>query len=343
MAEPLGRNRSLLGLTETVARHGVDPAVILSKAGIGADQREDPEKWIPFRAILASYELAAKLTNTPDFGLELAQSRDFSFLGPLTLILRYAPNFETALSEFQRYVSVQQSRAYQTTLQNADGAYICEYFVGAPYRTIANQWIEESLLSTLKTARIFLGESYKPLAVYMKHSPISPKRTYASYFGVTPSFDDEIDGIEFGADALRARNRAEDHDVLALVTSVLSEQTGWTREHVVSNVRNLIRRFLPTGKYSIEVIADQLCMNKRTLQRRLSQEDVNYGDLLEDTRKELAAELLADGNLPLSAIAYHLGYKEQSTFNHAFKRWYGSTPGEWRAKSRRARPGKGKT
>jgi len=324
----------LLGLTETVARHGVDPAALLAKTGITFDPAGDPERWVPFRAILACYELAAQQTQTLDFGMELAQSRDFSFFGPLNLILKYAPDFETALREFQRFASVQVSGGYETSLDMNGDTYIYKFFLNEALRPISNQWVEESLLTTVKTSRMFLGAHYKPKAVHFKHSSISSTRKYLQYFGVVPEFDSETDGVAFRSSAFKVRNRAEDLDVLALVTSVLGAQVGWKREDLASNVRSLIRRSLPTGQFSIEVVADQLCTSKRTVQRQLAQKNLTYGGLLEDTRKALSAELLEDGNLQLSSIAYHLGYREQSTFNQAFKRWYGVTPGEWRRRSR---------
>ncbi len=334
VTEPLGRSRALLGLTEAVARHGVDPAAILTKAGINFNPADDPERWVPFRGILACYELAAREANLPSFGMELARSRDFAFFGPLNLILKYSPDFHTALLEIKRFLSVHVAGAYETDFVDTDGSFIYQFFLKEALRPISNQWVEESLLTTLKVARIFIGNSFTPASVCFKHSPISPIRKYAEYFGIVPEFDTEIDGIEFPDEVLQAKNRNEDHDVLALITSVLGEQTGWDKKSLPDNVRSLIRRFLPTGQFSIEIVADQICSNKRTLQRRLSREGLTYDKLLEDTRKMMATELLEDGNLQLSTIAYHLGYREQSTFNHAFKRWYGVTPGEWRKSSR---------
>ncbi|MDH4060416.1 MAG: AraC family transcriptional regulator [Aquincola sp.] len=337
MIEPLGRSRALLGLTETLSRHGVDSKALLAKTGIDFDPADEPERWVPFRAILACYELAAQQSRRPDFGLELAQSRDFAFFGPLNLILKYAPNFETALKEFQRFASVQVSGGYETSLQSSGDTCIYEFFVTESMRPISNQWVEESLLTTVKTARMFLGADYSPRAIYVKHSPISSKKKYVHYFGVAPEFDSEIDGVAFHSSAFKVRNRAEDLDVLGLVTSVLAVQVGWTQGDLASNVRSLIRRSLPTGQFSIEVIADQLCTSRRTLQRQLAQRNLSYEGLLEEVRMMLSAELLEDGNLRLSSIAYHLGFREQSAFNHAFKRWYGVTPGERRRRSRMAK------
>ena len=337
MIEPLGRSRALLGLTETVARHGVDSTALLARTGIDFNPADEPQRWVPFRAILACYELAAQQTETPDFGLELAQSRDFAFFGPLNLILKYSPDFETALREFQRFASVQVSGGYETLLEKSGDAFIYEFFLNDSVRPISNQWVEESLLTTVKTSRMFLGPTYKPKAVYFKHSPISSAKKYLNYFGVVPEFDSEIDGVAFLPSAFKVPNRAEDLDVLSLVTSVLRAQVGYKPEDLASNVRRLIRRSLPTGHFSIEIIADQLCTSKRTVQRQLAQKNLSYEGLLEEVRRMLSTELLEDGNLRLSSIAYHLGFREQSAFNHAFKRWYGMTPGDWRRRSRPTR------
>jgi AraC-like DNA-binding protein len=68
----------------------------------------------------------------------------------------------------------------------------------------------------------------------------------------------------------------------------------------------------------------------RTLQRRLKDVGVNYNDLLNDVRKTLALNLLENQTLALSEIAFSLGYSEVSAFNHAFRRWVGQSPGDYR-------------
>jgi AraC-like DNA-binding protein len=67
-------------------------------------------------------------------------------------------------------------------------------------------------------------------------------------------------------------------------------------------------------------------MSAHTLQRRLADEVLNFRDLLDDTRRELALSLLADRALPLSAIAERLGFGDASNFFRASKRWFGVSP-----------------
>jgi AraC-like DNA-binding protein len=51
---------------------------------------------------------------------------------------------------------------------------------------------------------------------------------------------------------------------------------------------------------------------------------------VDDIRRERAALYLGDPTLRVSQIALLLGYAEQSSLSHAFKRWHGMSPSAWR-------------
>jgi len=46
-------------------------------------------------------------------------------------------------------------------------------------------------------------------------------------------------------------------------------------------------------------------------------------------RKEIAIDYLKDEDVSMIDLALHLGFSEQSAFNHAFKRWTGCTPTDY--------------
>jgi AraC-like DNA-binding protein len=66
------------------------------------------------------------------------------------------------------------------------------------------------------------------------------------------------------------------------------------------------------------------------LSRKLRDEHVAFAEILEETRLALAKRYLVERDLPVSEIAWLLGYGEISSFTHAFKRWTGTTPREFR-------------
>jgi AraC-like DNA-binding protein len=72
-------------------------------------------------------------------------------------------------------------------------------------------------------------------------------------------------------------------------------------------------------------------MSERTLARKLSDEGLNFTEILQQLRRDLAVRYLGDHKLHVSKIAWLLGFHEVSTFTHAFKRWTGKTPRQMRA------------
>ena len=71
-------------------------------------------------------------------------------------------------------------------------------------------------------------------------------------------------------------------------------------------------------------------MSTRTLSRKLRKEGVAFSTILDETRAPLAKSYLAERDLPVTEIAWLLGYREVSSFTHAFKRWSGMTPQQFR-------------
>ena len=99
-------------------------------------------------------------------------------------------------------------------------------------------------------------------------------------------------------------------------------------------VENAIAPLLPHGKARAPEIARRLGMSPRTLVRRLATEGLTFVSVLDRLRADLAQRYLQD-NLPISKIAWLLGYREASAFTHAYKRWTGRTPKEARASEKR--------
>ena len=95
--------------------------------------------------------------------------------------------------------------------------------------------------------------------------------------------------------------------------------------------RQLIVKQLGDGGVELTRVATQLNISSRSLQRLLQEQGLNFTQLVDDVRRELAERYLADATLDLTDIAFLLGFSEQSAFQRAFKRWTGKTPAAFRA------------
>ncbi len=84
--------------------------------------------------------------------------------------------------------------------------------------------------------------------------------------------------------------------------------------------------------FHIDAVARRLGMSARTLQRRLSAQDMTFRDLSDEVRREHAERMLARPDLSFTAIALKLGYTQASSFNRAVRRWTGLTPSQLRTR-----------
>ncbi len=192
--------------------------------------------------------------------------------------------------------------------------------------------------------RVGLGDPHwipqEVLLPQLADETASQRRSRAEIMGDNIRVGHPWAGIRFDATLLKQEMVTADAMIVGLMRhygdlrlAALPEQRG-----EIEQLRREIARVLVKGKVSIEHLAKATGTSVRTLQRRLKDGGVNYSDLQNDVRKTLALNLLENDTLALAEIAFSLGYSEVSAFNHAFRRWVGESPGQYRR--RRADQGK---
>jgi len=157
-------------------------------------------------------------------------------------------------------------------------------------------------------------------------------RALEAYFGCP---------IRVGADGNRMTLQRKDLDLpfvtsneelLELLTPALDRSLAEHRRSrsFTETVKRMMKRSLTGGRPDIRVIAKELNMSERTLQRRLAEEHTNFKQLLVQARHEQAREYLADPELEIKEVALLVGYEDQNSFYRAFRLWEGDTPLNWR-------------
>lgn len=82
----------------------------------------------------------------------------------------------------------------------------------------------------------------------------------------------------------------------------------------------------------VEAMAAELSMNARMLRRKLEAEGTSYRQILAKVREHLALAYLRKTAMTHEEIATRLGYSDAANFRHAFIRWTGKNPSEFRGK-----------
>jgi AraC-like DNA-binding protein len=95
-------------------------------------------------------------------------------------------------------------------------------------------------------------------------------------------------------------------------------------------VRELVRAQLPSGRCTVERLAHQVGCDRRTLHRKLAQEQITFDVILNSVRSELAVRLLQNRDASLDVAADMLGFSSNSAFSRWFFGAFGKRPSEWR-------------
>jgi AraC-like DNA-binding protein len=99
----------------------------------------------------------------------------------------------------------------------------------------------------------------------------------------------------------------------------------------VGSLRQVLRSLVRIGHPRIESVAEIGGVSARTLQRRLRAEGLTFKTVVDQARFQVAADLMGEKDLTLVEIAQELSYADQAHFTHAFRRWAGVSPGQYRS------------
>jgi AraC-like DNA-binding protein len=98
---------------------------------------------------------------------------------------------------------------------------------------------------------------------------------------------------------------------------------------IAERTLSLLRKL--EGQYpQMPQIAKMLNLSSRTFRRRLEDEQQSFQKLLDQVRAEHATRYLQNTRLPLSSIAYMVGFSDASNFRRAYLKWTGKLPREVR-------------
>ncbi len=99
---------------------------------------------------------------------------------------------------------------------------------------------------------------------------------------------------------------------------------------VPARVMNALHLRVGRTELTIEQIASDLNLTKRTLQRRLQSQNTNFAQLRDDLRFHYAIKYLIDDNLSVDLVSRALDFSDRTSFTNAFKRWTGLSPSTFR-------------
>jgi AraC-like DNA-binding protein len=263
-----------------------------------------------------------------DFGLRLAETRQFSVLGPLALLAREQATLRQAIVVLMRYLRLHNESLHMWLEEDGPTATIqLEYLGRGPD---VRQSMELSMGMCYRLLKQILPDTWRPRSVCFMHPAPPDKRTARRVFSNRVEFGAAFNGIVCDASDLQiplvtyARLDRYAQQYLESVSTIRSQSPA---EHV----RQLVLTLLPSGNCTLGHIARHLGVDERTVRRHLQREGLSYNELLNDVRKELVQRYLSGAAHKHAEIALLLGFSGRSQFSRWFRQQFGCSASAWPA------------
>jgi AraC-like DNA-binding protein len=318
-----------LAIPDVLRSLGADPVTVLARAGWSLDWFDDPDRLVSFasRSRLVSACMAA--TKCPHFGLLVGQRTRLSSLGLVGALVKYEADLGTSLRSLVRYFHLHARGGLPTLVVQGNRAML-GYASYVPQVEAVDQLGDAFLALALNIVRELYREDWRPSEVLFAHRKPVDIAPYRRLFRVPLRFDAEQYALVFPADTLRRRVVNANADVLRLLQPQVDAVDAAQRTELPEQVRRYLRTAVLTHQAQAEQVAALFSMHRRTMNRHLNSSGTTFHQLLEESRFEVARQLLDSSGLKVGQIAAALDYHDASAFTRAFRRWCGETPAAWR-------------
>ncbi len=322
-------------LIVAIREMGVDPAPLVAEAGIDFAVAEDRDARVPIESLHRLWNAAVRESPRAEAAVVNAERYSPGDYGLVGFVVMNCATLGEAVRHMVRYSGLWTDEPVMRLLD--DGAVTISYathFEDCPGARLA---IEAAASEIVNGARVVTQTHITPREVRFAHRPPRDVVAHASYFGCPVRFSEGLSAVVFDKDDLALPLPKADAQLGAflreMANEALRERGGSQPPNALDAIRELVAHELQRGVPSLGLVARKMATSERTLRRRLEENGTSFRALLDDTRAELARKYVRDKHLPLSEVAFMLGFSEPSAFHRAFKRWTDTTPAQWRQRT----------
>ncbi|WP_448725641.1 AraC family transcriptional regulator [Pseudomonas farris] len=312
----------------TFKAEGLSSEALLAGSGISAADLSRADTRITTNQEMLVCANAVALRR--DIGLELGRQMHVSSYGLLGYALLTSATLGDALRLALHYPAL-LGTLFELSLEEEDERI---WLTAGDYRenpALAPFNVEFCLVSMKVTCEDLLGHPLPLLGARFEHPAPDYQARYSERFECPLQFDAVSNAFAFDKRWLeRPLPLADAITHQAMAERCRKQNTEFTgRQAWLGRIRQLLAAQLSAAP-GLDGLAEQLNCSARTLRRHLKDLGCSYQELLDELRFEQAKRMLCEDQLPIYRIAEALGFSETASFRHAFVRWSGVAPSQFR-------------
>lgn len=328
-------NQSVRLMAAMLLESGMDPTPSLQAAGIDPALAEDPQGEVSgLQELHFQEQFALATSDRPEIWFRIGLRYRLMTYGPLGLAVLSAGTIHEGLKVLVAFQALTYSLLQYRLTEEAGELTAME----ADDSLIDPALRDFCLVRALGSATMFLRDMRQPFPLQAIETRLSSRfetMDYSAALGVP---------VRFGAPVSRWLFAPGAGEMALPMASPLLEQTyqqlceRLIREAQISDdmVGGLYALLVRSNRKfpSAAEAAAQLSVSERSLNRRLAQQGLSFGNVLDQVRQQRATYLLDRSNLSIESIGEMLGFAETASFSRAFKRWTGLSPMTYRQRPR---------
>lgn len=328
----LVRAASLTNYLE-VSRHlGLNPHKLLAQVGLSAALLNDPNRRIPVASVINLLEASASASQCESFGLRMAELRQLSDFGEISLLLSHQRNLRDALQVIVQYRHLLND-ALAIHIEEAGKTVVIREEVISERAPCSRQATELAIGVMMRLCAALLGTHWHPISANFTHAAPADPAIHRRIFGCTLVFGSEFNGIVCPAADLDSASPQANEAMARLARRYLDTLPAGSEPSLELELRKTIYLLLPMGRATLEQVAQTQGMNVRTLLIRSLKVNPLSSSRRCSVRRDLVMRYLENPSYSLGRIADMLGYSMPSSFTRWFIAQYGMPPASWRASS----------
>lgn len=325
---------STLAMVRTAEARGVRTADVLRKAGISRELLETPDARVPAPAVMAIWEALRERTGDPTLQLFAPASLPFGAYRVIDYLVAASPTVGDGVRRFARYFGI-ISETVCLSIEDREGEHRLWLATteGQPVPSVYVDYVFSALVTRI---RMRIRPELQVRGVELRRTRPKDPAPYERVFRAPVRFGAAADCLCFRDEEWRAPTAMADEALARLLEDharmIAPREEGPAGFR--ADVLKALTAALPDGGSAVAV-ARVLHVSVRTLQRKLLSERTTFREVLDAAKSQLAQAYLADPRVSVGEVAALLGFSDPSSFNRAFRRWTGQTPGRWRRPARR--------
>lgn len=317
-------------LADLLREHGLKPDEVLASVGLPTTILDDPENWISFSHLSNLLQACSALPGASNCGLQVGSRFRLDSLGLLGQLMKNSPTLRDALRLGALHLNLHDRGALSLTLDLGDEFSALGYALFDGTLGAAEEILDGAIAMQFLLLRELCGPEWKPAVVQFSHRPPADITALRNFFGPRIEFNAQLSANVFESRWLDQPIRGASHETYAALMAEVAGHEEQSSLSFTEQVRRSIYAMTITGTAKEGNLSRLFGLNERTFRRRLEEEGSSLRALLSTVRREWSRHLLSDTELPVSEIAWILGYSDPTVFARAFRTWTACSPSEWR-------------